>query len=514
MAEMSKAERKAALKAAKARAKAEKKEAQNAGGKDKVVKTEDKPKTEDKKVEATAKVETPKTEAPKVDKPASKEEKKSAQKSSDKPKKQEKTPTIIPEEVDPVPTKSTAQRAVERATNLVGSIADAGIPIGSTESSIEGKAMLAFVMQQRYANNKELEKRYPELYTDINRSIDVVTLLALVDVRQDLFNRGEKGELELVVDANQIMPLQSMAEMLGIKLAPARALPSSNGTDQLKLNFSEAEVPEELSKDAGRPKEEEIPELDPEKLTTDEDIAKALAYLIKQDRNVAVNLVNTVEWYRKCRIMKEANADKKLQLDDKSTAEWIEEIFSRINPVSLLRGLGQAVYSYTSQSGSPCIGHALLYGHMSKAGWDEEQIASALKALIGENFRYKVKEFSKDGKEYKITEDKALQALIGNLGSDYVNKVIADMESSNEADKQVARKITTLIRANYFPKEVQPTKDQLRLKIGQIINLYRDPADRLAEYCQESLSSPVEGEYPAKEEKKAEEKLAEDEKKS
>ena len=36
--------------------------------------------------------------------------------------------------------------------------------------------------------------------------------------------------------------------------------------------------------------------------------------------------------------------------------------------------------------------------------------------------------------------------------------------------------------------------------VGQIINLYRDPADRLAEYCQGDLIAPKEDEYPKKEE--------------
>ena len=196
---MTKAERKAALKAAKAAAKAEAKETKKVDNK----KVDDKPvenKKEDTKPQVDnkpkeAKVEEVKT-APANAKETKVQAKKDAPKSPDKPKKkEEKIPTIIPE--DATGKNSPEKKAVERAANLITGIPTAGIPIGSRESSVDGKAMLAFVMQQRYANNEELKKQYPELYADINRSIDVVTLLALVDVRQDLFDRGERGELQL-----------------------------------------------------------------------------------------------------------------------------------------------------------------------------------------------------------------------------------------------------------------------------------------------------------------------------
>ena len=41
----------------------------------------------------------------------------------------------------------------------------------------------------------------------------------------------------------------------------------------------------------------------------------------------------------------------------------------------------------------------------------------------------------------------------------------------------------------------------MRMVVGQIINLYRNPADRLAEYCQGDLIAPKEDEYPKNEEK-------------
>lgn len=499
-----KAEKKAALKAAKAAAKVETKVENKETKKEEVKPQVDNTKKEEKKETSTQKPAEKKAEEKKETSKAApvKEEKKDAPKSPEKPKekKKDKTPTLIPEEVD---DNKAEKKALNRATNLVNSVSKAGIPIGSVESSVDGKAMLAYVMQQRYANNMELQKQYPELYNELNRSIDVVTLLALVDLRQDLINRGERGELQLTVAADQILPLQGMADLLGIQLAPAKALPGAND-GQMTINFSESKVPEELV-DKNKPKEEE-PELDPNKITTEDEIKAALAYLIRKEKNVARNIVNTVEWYRVLRGLKENDAEKKLALDERSVTDWINEILELIQPTALLNGLGKAVYLYTSQTGSPCMAHSIMRKHMVDAGWSEEQVAEALRALIGVNFNNKLKDDSK----LKPEEDKAIKAVTGLLGNEYIDKLFADfnlktegVEDSKkielEAAREVARKVIGTIRTNYFDKQGEnPTLDKMRMVVGQIINLYRDPADRLAEYCQSEVIAPKEGEYPEK----------------
>lgn len=484
---MTKEERRAAIKAAK---KAEK-EAKAAEAKAKVEQPKEEKKetvekpTEVKNQPAAAqepkeKKEDPKPTAPKKDTP------------KDKPKeKKDKIPTIIPEEAD--------EKEVERAKALTGSIPTNKKNHGS---SFDAKAMLLNSMTARYYNNEELQKNYPELYNDLNRSMDVITLLALVDLRQEVIERNASKQLMLTVNADQILPLQNMAALLGIELAPAKALPGNDG--QMQIDFKEAKVPEELAKDAGKAVEEK-PELDPNKIQSADDVKNALEYLLRSGKDTATALVNTVEWYRTMRMTKEEDANKKLAMDDKTVEEWINEILSIVNPTSLLRGLGRAVYLYDSQLGSPIFSHALLHHYISKVGWSEEQVASAHKALIQENVRMKLKE----DENTKPQDDKALHAVIGSLGTEYIEKlfndaninvdeVAEDKKTEMENLKRDAKKILGTVRTNYFAKDHNPTIDELRMCVGQIINLYRDPADRLAEYCQSHIISPKEGEYPEK----------------
>lgn len=464
---------------------------------------------------ATAKKEeAPKAPAPTPKKEEKKQEPKAEAKTSDKqtaqkgtaqqekPKAKSKVPTVIAEEVD--------------ATALGRQL---GIPIDgavkSSQSSTDAKAMLVNYGYQRFINNKEFKEQYPEKYAQTAQAIDAVWLLAMVEVKNEFAERTDRGEFIVQISPDQIIPLNEVAEMMGIKLAAPKAIEGPNGEKQLAIDFGKSETPEELkdkhtaNMGGAAP---EVPELDIEKISTDEQIKAALEYLIRKDRNIAVNLVNTVEWYRTLRITKEQNTDKRLKLDDRSVFDWITEIFSIIEPSGLFNGLGKAVYMYTAQHQSPIVAHSLLRTHMKPMGWNDEQVMQAAKALIQERFRLKQKE----NPELKVTEDKALQALVNNLGNDYITKVLHDyhiiISSDEDPKKKIdleeakknATKIIQNVRMNFFPEKTTPTDDQLRMVIGQVINLYRDPMDRLAEY-EVAKDIVVSGEYSVTEQKPAEE---------
>lgn len=408
-----------------------------------------------------------------------------------KPKK-DKTPTVIAEEV-------SAEEAMNVLTKSVGTSTVA------SGSSTDAKAMLAYVGHQRFTNNEELKKNYPEYYSAINQSINAVWFLGMLGVQQEMAAMNAEGKLQLLVAPEQIMPMQEMAKMFGVELAPAKALPGS--TDgQLAIDFTpggETKVPEAL-KDRVPLKED--PELDPKKVGKDpEKIKDALEFLIRKDRNIAISLVNTIEWYRLLCMENAESADKKLELDNRPVSDWMEEIFTIAPPKGIFTGLGRSVYLYTKTQGSPVSAHCLLHGQLKNL-WSEEQIASALKVLLKENFRYNL-ESSKDKESAEVKkpeDDKAIQATIGNLGVTYVDKLFTDLDveispddkdkNEKELYKKEARKIISLVRANYFPGKIEPTREHYRFAVGKIINWYRSPMDRLAEF--EGDIPVLTGEYP------------------
>lgn len=410
---------------------------------------------------------------------------------AEKPKEEVKEVKETPKEA-PKDTKKTSKEATteqpkapkEKKTKEVVVVAEEAdlapkqyknVPLGSQSSSFDGKAQLAFVMQQRYANNKELAEHYPEFCAAMSRNIDVVVVLALVDLQNELNSRNESGEIKLNVSADQVIQLNEAAGLLGIELATPKALPDSK---QLQINFSESNVPEALKEE--KPAEETV-ELDPKKISTDEEINKALSHLMmprNNNRNIAENIVNTVEWYRTFCGLKEENADKKLALDERTVGEWLKEIFNRIPTSTIFNGFGGAMYNYTVTTGSPIKAHCITHGNVAKVGWSEEQIADLVKAFVTGKYQLKVKNQETTDKP---EENKALQAIVGSLGIDYVDKIFQDANSEDESIRKEARSTIAIVKNNYFEKGSTPSENELRMKIGQIINLYRDPMNRIEE---------------------------------
>ena len=440
-------------------------------------------------------------------KPQGKTEKPSTQQET-KPKK-DKTPTILAE------TVSDEEMTMNALAKSVGAPVNQG-------SSTDAKAMLAFVGHQRFTGNEELKRNCPERYNAINQAINAVWFLGMLGVQQEIANMQAEGKIELIVSPEQVMPLQEIANMFGVRLATPKALPGA--TDgQMSIDFSPeaTQVPEEL-KDSKIGKIQE-PELDIEKVGSDHEmICNALEYLLRKDRNLVKSLMTTIEWYRKLCINNATTADEKLAVDNRPINEWIDEIFHLVPVAGLMSGIGRAVYLSTKRDDSPIAAHCLIRAQVP--GMPEEDIARIVRTFIQENYRI--------GQEDKIdtngnvikketattpTEDKAIQATMGNLGLPYIDGVMTALTMSvpeNATDEQLneidenrkrARKIVSIVRTNYYPGKVEPTNEQLRFAIGKIINYYRSPLEQISEF-----SAPLPklvGEYPeTKKEEPADEK--------
>lgn len=144
----------------------------------KVTKTEKGNAETTQQVAASAATEKPAAAQPKKEEKAqtqAKTDKQPAQKGAaqqSKPKK-DKTPTVIAEEVDPAEAVKTLAKSI-------------GAPTGSSTSSTDAKAMLSFVGHQRFTNNEELKKNFPEQYNAINQAINAVWFLGMLGVQQEM----------------------------------------------------------------------------------------------------------------------------------------------------------------------------------------------------------------------------------------------------------------------------------------------------------------------------------------
>lgn len=414
-------------------------------------------------------------------------------------KKEQKIPTFIPEPVEEV-----------KLGNKIGvPVSESGLS-DIKRSSTDAKARLVEYGYHRFVNNQEFKDKCPEAWRNTTQVCDVVWLLAMVDIRNEISQLNTNGQLVAKIPEDQLMPLTEVADMLGIQLATPKALTGPDGEKQLTIDFMKSEVPEELTEK--KPAKPEIPELDIEKVGSDHEmICDALSYLLRKNQNIAISLIETIDWYRKLCINNADDANLKISIDNRTVDEWMNEIFHLVPVTSLLKGLGRSVYLYTKTEESPVSAHCLLHGQLKDT--PEEDIVRILRVLIQENFRYNLEDkldangnVIKTNKIENPVDDKAIQATIGSLGVEYIDKLMSNLTASvpeGATDEQLAeigenrkkaRKIISLVRANYYPGKVEPTNDQLRFAVGKIINLYRSPMDKLAEF--EGPIPTLVGEYP------------------
>lgn len=457
----------------------------------------------------------------------SKTEKQPAQKGAEQQSKKkqqpkDKTPLVLAEEV-------TEEVKLGKAI---------GVPMSNESlatakmSSTDAKAQLVNYGYNRFINNQEFKDSCPEAYAHTARAIDTVWLLAMIDVRNEIKLLNAAGRLIVKVEEDQVMPLKEVADMLGIEFATPKAITGPDGEKQLAFDFTDPEtkVPPVLEEGA-KPQPKVEPDMDYDKVGSDhEKIVEVLDFLLHSDRNLVIALDKTIEWYRGLCIHNAAKSEDKLLIDAKPVNEWIEEIFGIVKPTGLLRGLGRTVYLRTKHEGSPVAAHCLLHGQLPS--WSDDDIARMLQVLIKENFRYNLESDLIDlkGEPMKTkttmspTEDKAIQSILGNLGVKYVDDLMADYSASvpeGATDEQLAeikdkranaRKIISMVKANYYRGSIEPTTEQYRFAVGKIINTYRQPMDKLAEF--DGDYPILTGEYPPKAKEEAKTEAPAEEKKS
>lgn len=356
--------------------------------------------------------------------------------------------------------------------------------------SADSKVGLATLMQKRYIDNPEAPLKYSQAFiNEADNLIDNIALLAILDLREDCIERGL--DLTAEFNGNRVFQVTEACKMLGITLPKPKLLESG----QAELNFTDAKVDaniEEAVKQDRKAKKriaDKVPELDPSKITTNEEVIAALEYLLRSNSNGIKGLIATADFLRDHLIFKTTKPEEKAELKAKTIGEWLEEILKLVKPTLLLTGIGRNIYVNVAQDGNPLAGHALTHNQVLDEKriplLTEVQIADVITTLLRHNAMFTLKNEPEEMKGKSIADDRAIQALLQGSGA-LIDKIMSQAEA-------VDKKAYNMIKNAYFPAGVSYVnlEDQMRTKLGQILNLYLPIAERM-----EQFPEIVEGEYP------------------
>lgn len=361
--------------------------------------------------------------------------------------------------------------------------------------SPDSKVAFATLMQKRYIDHPDALVKYGQKFIDeIGGFIDGTVILTLLELREEAISKGVDVNLKFKNGVTAFQVTEA-CKMLGVTMPAPKLLTDGQQT----IDFSKATVDENVQETLNNEKkvrkaiEEIVPELDPSKITTDEEVNSALEYQMRSTPNVLKSLVNTIEWLRNYRNFKAQSADEKLKLDDRTIGLWVDEILSLIKPTLLLTGIGRAVYVNAAQDGTPITAHCSVRKNIKdedgKAILTEEQCAELVITLLKANAKFKLAKEPKEMKDKSIVDDRAIQNLVSG------NEAMIDKIMAKEED--VDKKIYSIVLKQYYPNPEGDMTSKVRNKIGQLMNLYLPVEDRMENYP--SISE--ESEYPESEEK-------------
>lgn len=348
--------------------------------------------------------------------------------------------------------------------------------------SPDSKVTLASLIQKTFIEDPNAPLKYAQIVLDEMDNIKVdLIVLSLLDLRGECQERGIDLNI-MVANDRKFLQLEAACKMLGVEMGKPKLLENQ----QLGLNFAESKVDANMEKTIANERaarkaiEEHVPELDPSKITTDEEVNSALEYQMRSSANGIQSLIATVEWLRNYRLFKTKKTDERLALDDKPIGYWVDEILTMVKPTLLLTGIGRAIRNNIVSDKNPVFGHTLTRMQATlKDGTlliNDKQIANLVVTLLKATASFALKNEPEEAQADALKDDTALATLINGSGA-LVDQIVARGDA-------MEKKVFNVVLKSYYPNaEPSPeTTEKVRNKIGQILNLYLPESDRMEQY--------------------------------
>lgn len=419
----------------------------------------------------------------------------------------------------------------------------------STDLDANHTVELLGMLHDRFYKDPEAAKHtgFPE---ESIYKINEITACGLVVVMAEQITNGNT-EFAARMRPTQLQSMIEVGASMGINIDASKALPAPDNNEVVELPATAVEVSEETKKKLAEEKAaaEKKVELDPTKITNDEELVDALKQIMITRPNLYQKIAESINFYRAYRGVQANKSGKKEDTEaikNMSNVEIFSEISELVGKCPLvLSGVGNHLYTVTAQTKSPIAAFCALRNSTRdrKTGVyaiDDATVAEYIKILIKWNVDLKTvaaqtsietakkdiallsddKEKNAAGiadlEEKIATQEKNIAhfndvlSCAMNPTSEFVN----NFETNYLAHEKNEMKVFKSIADSYYDDiELKEMKtDGVRHNIvqyaGIITNLFRDPLTPLEEYNAsnlvelEPMQATEEPETPAEESKK------------
>lgn len=395
--------------------------------------------------------------------------------------------------------------------------------------SPDSTVTLANLIQRRYVENKaETVTKFGQPFLDGMNT--VADALIVTTVIQQVVSTNTP--FALLIKNSAYPQIQSLAKTFDIELPPIDklALPAlpgkkSNGT-QLELEFKPDMIPDNTKKrvlcEAAKATET-APELDPTKMTSDEDVTKALAYILsKRDdakNGIAKNLLEAIKLVKDYRYhqLETAEPEKKEEakkaLDERAIDDWMVDMATFSEPTLIYETLGFAMVKTVVNEKCP-MGAFLDARHIftskGQCAFTDAEIAAIVKLLVRWYCTYaSAKNYDIINKK-KTTESakKQAQSEIDRCNAalhymtDFDSSIVDEVKNVFTAEStSISKKLYYFTRGQYYGSDISGHKnpegefinltDNVCQRIGIISNLFRSVVDQNDDYSEANIQDLI-----------------------
>lgn len=338
------------------------------------------------------------------------------------------------------------------------------------------------------------------------------------------------------------------AKALGYTLPDIKALPVlEDGRVQLPANA--VEIPEEKKQEILKEQAErnaEAPELDPTKITSEEDLRKALRYkFLDRKYKLVDTLLDGIDFMKQFRLheaeMAENAEEAKAKFNSRNSGDWLDDLFQYVKPTVFFAGIGKGMASVTAIEKNPIhafviFRNAIKDRETNEPVMSDQEIAYCVKSIVKWHCHNNIESNKKaiEGLDAKknANEIELCKKQIANYEQilDYISSPNAEeaetllQKIGNKFDEggtltqecQEANKTFNSICACYYNKNLSTTDyKNLDVNVQQyayhIINLFRAPGEQIPDVGTMNISELEERTAEEKEEltKKAKKEWAE-----
>lgn len=419
--------------------------------------------------------------------------------------------------------------------------------------SMDGQVRLLELAHKVFVEETDPDLQFPK---EVRKGINDIVACGTICTIAEHAHSGD-GMFAAVIQKQMYPALVATAKRMQIELPDIKALPETTGGD-VQILAKDVKVSKETTEQLEKEKkvrEGEKPELDPEKITSEEDLRKALEYMFAQRSNKLVDtLVNGIEFMKKFRMHEASLAENSEEAKNKfsmyNSGDWLNDLFAYIKPTVFFTGIGRGMASLISAEKNPV--HAFIIfrdaikdHETRKPALPDQEIAYAAKAIVNwvcntniESNKKTIEALDKKKNVKEIEDCKKridyyteIIGIITNPTFDAVDSMIENMGSKFDEggtlteECQRANTLFAIVCKSYYDKplstcDYKNVAENVQKYAGKIINMFLDAGSVSMKYSDATISeleerTPEEKEELTKLAKKqwAERKKAEDAKK-